>query len=73
MLQVQGFGHVMHECPPKDKDLYPKGEKVLRDTFESDDEGSEDFLNELYFMAIEEEKEETLEKPLRSSMLKLYA
>lgn len=51
----------MHECPSKDKDIYTKGKKVLQNTLELDDEGSENCLSEFDFMAIEEEKEETFE------------
>lgn len=51
----------MHECPSKDKDIYTKGKKVLQNTLELDDEGSENCLSEFDFMAIEEEKEEAFE------------
>lgn len=56
--KCKGYEHVMHECLSMDKDYDPKAMKVLYTTFESDDEGSEDFLSEICFMVIEKEREE---------------
>lgn len=53
---------MMNEYPSKDKDLDPKGKKVLQATLELDDQGSEDYLSEFYFMVIEEGKEEDYER-----------
>lgn len=50
--KCKGYEHVMHECLSMDKDYDPKAMKVLYTTFESDDEGSEDFLSEICFMVL---------------------
>lgn len=60
----------MHEYPSKDMDQDPKAKKVLHDTVDSDDEGSElDCLSEFCFVAIEEEMEIDFE----TSFYQLYA
>lgn len=54
---------MMHDCPSKDKDLDPKGKKILQFKLESNEEWSEDYLSEFYFIAIAEKKEEDFERP----------
>lgn len=42
----KGFGHVIHECPIKDKNHYLKRKKVLQATLDLEDKGSDYFFGE---------------------------
>lgn len=70
MLQVPRFGHVMHECPAKDRIKIIRGIRLLQAIVESDGEGNEDCLSEFCFMAIEEENEEDFKRTFEELYMK---
>lgn len=49
--KCKGYGHMMYGCPSKEKDLDPKGKKVLQTTLDLDDEDS-DFIRKFCTMTI---------------------
>lgn len=56
----KSYGHKMHMCPSKGKDLDSKGNKVLQLTIED----NEDSLGKFCFMTIEEERVEHFERTI---------